>query len=60
MSKYLVFHKNYEKCKETGKYGTYIGNKKELAENVPEILKSMGLVDKDFRSAIINRIDSKN
>lgn len=37
-----------------------MGNKKEPAENVPEILKSMGLVDKDFRSAIINRIDSKN
>lgn len=58
--KYLVFHKNSEKCKETGKYGAYTRNKKEPAENVLEKLQSMGLVVKEFRSTIINGINSKN
>lgn len=45
--KYLVCRKNYEKHKETEKYGLYTGKKGKSKKTVPEGAYTLDLIDKN-------------
>lgn len=46
--------KTYEACKETRKYGPFSGKKKKLRETFPEEVQTLGLLDKDCKSTVLN------
>lgn len=48
--------KNYTACKETRKYGSYTGEKRPLRETVLEEAHTLALLDKDFKSTILNML----
>lgn len=49
-----VNKKNYKTHKKTGKNGPFSGDKKQLMKTVSEGAQMLDLLDKDFKSAIIN------
>lgn len=50
-----VFNKKYETCKETRNYDPVCtGKKQQLIEIVPEEAQKLELLDKYFKSAILN------
>lgn len=53
--------KVYKTCKEIGKYGPYQEDKKQLMETVFDGAQMLDLLDKTFKSSIINTfIELKN
>lgn len=46
--------KVYKPCKEIGKYGPYQEDKKTANGTVPDVTQMLDLLDKNFKSAIIN------
>lgn len=50
----LYFQRNCETCKETRKYDPYRRKKKHSIESVSEEAKTLDLLDKDLKSALLN------
>lgn len=48
--------KTYEACKETRKHGPFSGKKKKLREAFPEEVQTLDLLNKDYKSTVLNML----
>lgn len=51
-----TFLKKYETHRETRKYSSYSGGKKQFTETFPERILTLDLLDKDFKYTVQNML----